>query len=111
MQPCGSLPAMPHHVFISYVRDNIDVVEKLAGDLRTAGVEVWLDRERIKPGQRWKDAIRNAIRSGALFIACFSREYFERDKSYMNEELTIAIDELRLRATNRTWFIPVVLAG
>ena len=102
---------MPQHAFISYVRDNCDVVEKLSNDLRAAGVEVWLDRERLRPGQRWKDAIRNAIRSGSLFIACFSREYFDRDKSYMNEELAIAISELRLRASERSWFIPVVLSG
>ncbi len=27
----------------------------------------------------------------------------------MNEELTVAIEELRLRPTDRAWFIPVLL--
>ena len=53
--------------------------------------------------------IREAIREGAFYIACFSQEYGERNTTYMNEELMIAIEELRLRPTNRIWFIPVKL--
>lgn len=44
-----------------------------------------------------------------IFIACFSKEYSDRDKTYMNEELTLAIEELRLRDTKQAWFIPVKL--
>ena len=102
---------MPRHVFLSYVRDNAVVVDRLVKDLADRGVTVWLDRERLIPGQRWRDVIREAIRSGDLFVACFSREYLERDRSYMNEELTVAIEELRQRQANRSWFIPVSLDG
>lgn len=63
------------------------------------------------PGQRWRDAIHEAIRAGSLFIACFSRESLSRDSTYMNEELTIAIEELRLRPADRAWFIPLSLDG
>src|SRR5205085_7640106 len=98
------------HVFISYVRDDQTLIDQLATDLRALGVEGWLDRERILPGQRWKDAIRNAIQKGDFFICCFSANYESRDKSYMNEELTLAIDELRQYTADRTWFIPVMLS-
>jgi hypothetical protein len=33
-------------------------------------------------------------------MACFSKEYNERDETYMNEELTIAIDKLRKRPSD-----------
>ena len=85
------------HVFISYVRQNQDVVDKLTKELRARGVAVWLDRNNIDPGARWRDAIKRAIQSGNFFMACFSKEYSERDKTYMNEELTLAMDELRER--------------
>lgn len=98
-------------MFLSYVRENATVVDTLVKDLKARGVSVWLDRERLVPGQRWRDAIRTAIRGGDLFIACFSREYLARDRSYMNEELMVAIEELRQRATSRSWFIPVSLDG
>lgn len=100
---------MPDEVFLSYVRENGAIAERLAQDLEAAGASVWLDRTRLAPGDRWRDAIRNAIRSGHLFIACFSRDFATRDRSHMNEELTLAIEELRLRPTDRTWFIPVVI--
>lgn len=98
------------HIFISYVRENEAVVERLSSELRAAGANVWLDRYSITPGQRWQDSIRQAIQSGAFFLACFSEEYLAKQRSYMSEELVLAIDELRLRPTDRGWFIPVRLA-
>ena len=47
----------PRHVFISYVRENKEQVDRLCQDLETHGVKVWLDRNDIKPGALWKDAI------------------------------------------------------
>jgi HEAT repeat protein len=97
------------HVFISYVRENSEVVDRLAYELTAHGVTVWLDRNNIEPGARWADAIKKAIRSGKFFIACFSQESNTRDRTYMREELTLAIEELRLRPSDRIWFIPVLL--
>jgi hypothetical protein len=97
-------------VFISYVRENSDDVERLAQALRAYDINVWLDKNQIEPGQRWKEAIRRAISQGDFFIACFSVEYNSRSKTYMNEELTLAIEELRQRPSDRAWFIPVLLS-
>ena len=95
------------HVFISYVRENEEAVSRLYHDLTSHGLDVWLDRNEIDPGVRWKKAIRQAIQSGAFFIACFSAEYNNRDETYMNEELTVATEILRLRSTDKPWFIPI----
>ena len=100
-------------VFISYVRENADIVGKfhqeLKQELKPRGIEVWLDRHAIDPGARWKTEIRRAIRRGTFFIACFSEEYSRREKTYMNEELTIAIEVLRQFHAECIWFIPVKL--
>ncbi len=97
------------HVFISYVNENRTEIKQIYDVLKSHGIKVWIDRNDIAPGSRWKDAIRNAIREGAFFMACFSKEYNKRNDTYMNEELTIAIGELRQRSTDRVWFIPVKL--
>src|SRR4051794_11173346 len=94
------------HIFISYVRENSNVVDRLANELRNRGITVWLDRNNIDPGARWRDAIEKEIQRGSFFMACFSKEYSERDETYMNEELTIAIDKLRKRPSDKVWFIP-----
>lgn len=102
---------MARHIFVSYVRENSDTVGKLAKQLESRGLQVWLDRTKISPGMRWRDAIREAIQGGDLFLACFSNASAARERSYMNEELTFAIDELRQRPADRTWFVPVLLEG
>jgi hypothetical protein len=52
--------------------------------------------------------IRHAITDNALvFIACFSRASLARGKSYQNEELTLAIEQMRLRRPADPWLIPV----
>lgn len=100
-----------HHVFISYVHENKQIVDRLYSDLSKYGIKVWLDRNDLEPGTFWKDAIRRAISDGAFFVACFSDEYRGRDSTYMNEEIKIAIDELRKRSADKTWFIPILLSG
>jgi hypothetical protein len=42
-----------------------------------------------------------------VFLACFSDESRAKGRSYMNEELTLAVEEFRLRPPGRTWLIPV----
>ena len=100
---------MPN-VFISYVRQNSDQVDKLAEELRRHGVTVWKDRDEIRPGEDWHDAIRQAIKAGDYFIACFSAEYEARRRTYMNTEIGLAIDMIQEMPPGRIWFIPVLLS-
>ena len=97
------------HVFISYCHENKDVVDKLCHALSLKGVSVWIDRNNIKPGMPWKQAIQQAIHHGDFFIACFSKEYNARDKTFMEKELSIAIEKLQQKPVDRIWFIPVKL--
>jgi hypothetical protein len=96
------------HVFISYVRADADKVDRLALDLYRHGIDTWTDRD-LRPGLRWKFTIRQAIRQGAAFLACFSPEVFKRDRTYMYEEITTAVEVLRETPADRAWFIPVRL--
>ncbi len=87
------------------------LVDKLCDQLQRNAVTVWLDREEIRPGERWQLAIRRAIERRAFFIACFSEAYGSRAASYMNLELTLATEQLLMRPTDRAWFIPVLFDG
>lgn len=98
------------YVFVSYVREDAEQVERLANDLRKHGIEVWLDKNDILPGQDWKIAINDAIRKGAFFIACFSDAYAKKGESYVHEELKLAIERLRQMPDDRLWFLPVRLS-
>ncbi|MCO8277503.1 toll/interleukin-1 receptor domain-containing protein [Actinoplanes sp. TRM 88003] len=102
-------PMPPPHVFISYLREDTAVVDRLATALRDHGIEVWLDRTHLIVGDRWPRVVKAAIRDGNFFIACFSPAYARRSRTHMNEEMTTAVEELRLRPRDRRWFLPVKL--
>ncbi len=96
------------HVFVSYVHEDDTEVDSLCAVLEAAQIPYWRDRKSLGPGDAWKAKIREAIRDGSLvFLACFSDNSRVKDKSHMNEELTIAVEEYRKRAPGRTWLIPV----
>ncbi len=97
------------HTFISYCHENKSQVDRLCHALTSNGVTVWVDWNNITPGIPWKHAIQQAINYGDLFVACFSKEYNSREKTYMNEELTIAIEKLQQKPHDKIWFIPVKL--
>ena len=95
-------------VFISHVEENRDQVLELIEAIEPFTSLVWRTGD-IDPGGRWKNSIKNAINEGAFFIACFSQEYYNRDSTYMNTELIIAIETLHERHIDKAWFIPVKL--
>jgi peptide/nickel transport system substrate-binding protein len=106
----GERGAPTGHVFISYVREDSRHVDALQRILQAAGIRVWRDTADLWPGEDWRTKIRRAITSDALvFIACFSRRSTARRKSYQNEELNLAIEELRQRPEDQPWFVPVRL--
>jgi len=103
-----SRPELRGHVFISYVREDSLKVDRLQQVLETAGVRVWRDTADLWPGEDWREKIRHAITEDALvFLACFSSRSLARRKTYQNEELTLAIDQMRLRRPDEPWLIPV----
>ena len=97
------------HVFISYCHENMTIVDQFCQKLTSHGVKVWLDRNELVPGMQWKQAIQQAIHQGDFFIACFSKESSARDRTYMSEELTLAVERLREKPADKVWFIPVKL--
>ena len=98
------------HAFLSYVREDSALVDQLEQVLRDAGIPVWRDRSALWPGEDWREKIREAITDDALvFIACFSTNSLARARSYQNEELVLAVEQLRLRRPEQPWLIPVRL--
>ena len=101
----------PGHVFISYVREDAERADRLQRAFDDAGISVWRDTGDIWPGQDWKLKIRRAITTGSLaFVACFSEHSQARVVSYQNEELILAVEQMRARPPGRVWLLPVRFA-
>ncbi len=100
------------HAFVSYVREDSAQVNRLQEALEGAGIPVWRDTSDLWPGEDWRIRIRKAITDNAMvFIACFSSHSLARTRSYQNEELVLAVDELRRRRPEQPWLIPVRFDG
>lgn len=96
------------HVFLSYVREDSDDVDRLQLLFQAAGISVWRDTARLRPGDDRRAMISDAIRHDALaFIPCFSSHSAARRISNQNEELRLAINQLRLQRPYDPWLIPV----
>lgn len=78
-------------LFFSYGHDrNEPIVKRLQGDLEQAGFEVWIDREQIKVGDDWRDAILRGL-VGSRFVVSFLSRHSVRDPGVCRDELAIAI--------------------
>jgi hypothetical protein len=96
------------HAFVSYVHEDADAVDQLVSVLQAASIPVWKDTENLWPGEDWQQKIREAIEDGSLaFIACFSTRSVQKAKTYMNAELNLAIEQIRLMKPGHVWLLPV----
>lgn len=101
---------MAGHAFISYVREDADVVDRIERALEYAGIDVWRDVKDIPPGEDWRVAVRDAIRSGSLaFVACFSSTSVAAGNSGQREELDLALALHGAEGLDHSWLIPVRL--
>lgn len=64
-------------VMLSYNSAQRDFANKLKARLRAAGLEVWIDREGIEPGTRWRDGFLKAIQARDVFVPILSPEFLQ----------------------------------
>jgi raffinose/stachyose/melibiose transport system substrate-binding protein len=89
------------HIFISYSRHNQDYAQKLAEDIRKHGFDVWID-DRIDYGDRWFEAIEDAILGAAAFVILMSPS--ARESRWVQREILIAEREKKP-------IVPLLLEG
>jgi diguanylate cyclase (GGDEF)-like protein/PAS domain S-box-containing protein len=95
------------HVFLSHNSADKPAVEALAVRLRKEGIEPWLDKWNLIPGEAWQPAIEKALddcATCAVFIGPSGMG------PWQNEEMRAAIDR---RVSQKKGFrvIPVLLPG
>jgi len=79
--------------FISYAHEDFEAARRLYRDLKQAGLDVWFDKESLLPGQRWKVAIKQAIKNSRYFLALLSSHSVTR-AGFVHSELAEAMEVL-----------------
>jgi len=86
----GGLEAVVATVFLSYSRDDADIVSVLAEDIRNLGHTAWLDRE-LTGGQRWWDHILEEIRDCDAFVTSVSTSAIDSRACRSEYEYAVAL--------------------
>jgi nucleoside 2-deoxyribosyltransferase len=60
------------HVFLSYSRNDSEFALKLAADLKSLGIDPWVDVADLLPGQDWRLEIEKAIQSADFMLVLVS---------------------------------------
>ncbi|NEP19823.1 MAG: TIR domain-containing protein [Leptolyngbya sp. SIO4C1] len=97
--PASRDPSRPM-LFASYAREDYSAVKPILEAIRQEGVDVWLDIEALKPGDRWNDQIADAL-DRATGLLVFLSSVSTRSQSVRRE--------LQAFSTARRLIIPVVL--
>ena len=95
-------------VFISYASEDSGAAKRLRKDLKDAGLNPWLGKEELLPGQDWKYQIEDAISKSRYFIPLFSKTSVEKI-GYVQSEFKYALEVLKRYPPNKIFYIPVRL--
>ncbi len=102
---------MSNKVFLSYAREDLEKACLLRNDLVERNVNVWFDKNDLKPG-KWQPQIRKAIVGSQYFLICLSEAAIRKlgdQPSYQDEELELAFDIAQAQDAHSFTIIPVRL--
>src|SRR5689334_11363925 len=104
MQPVANRPLK---VFLCHAHADANVVRALYSRLKRAGVDAWLDKEKLLPGVNWDHEIRKAVREADVVIVCLSMQ-FNAD-GYRQKEVKIALETALEKREDTIFIIPARL--
>lgn len=94
-------------VFISYSRDDLDKAVQVGQALASAGVPVWLDKQRLQPGENYERSLEHAIKDSASFFLSLISRATESDPSrYVHKERAWAAQK---HIDGFVYYIPLIV--
>ncbi len=81
---------MAHDLFISYSFKDKAIADAVCAALEASGIRCWIAPRDIQSGQKWPEAIVNAITSNRLMVLIFSAN--SNNSKDVANELTLAIN-------------------
>lgn len=100
--------AYRHRIFLSYAREDTQIVKDLALRLRRKQLSPWLDTSDLVAGEEWMPAIERAISESTVFIACLSKNSIGK-RGIVQRELRIALDARSRLLPRDIYLIPLRL--
>jgi formylglycine-generating enzyme required for sulfatase activity len=97
----------PLKVFLCHARADRDPVRGLYTRLTQDGVDVWLDKAKLLPGQDWELEIRRAVREADVVVVCLSKQF--NQAGFRQKEVRLALDTAMEKPEGEIFIIPARL--
>ncbi|MEM6645436.1 MAG: toll/interleukin-1 receptor domain-containing protein [Bacteroidota bacterium] len=97
--------------FVSYASEDLKRVRRFVADLRIGGIDVWFDKDQLKPGS-WRKQIEREIAKSRYFIICLSKAALRKtgdEPGFQEEELHQAYQIAQQQSPQSFTIIPVRL--
>jgi formylglycine-generating enzyme required for sulfatase activity len=94
-------------VFLSHAHSDKDAVHDLFLRLLEDGLDVWMDKENLLPGQDWELEIRRAVRAADVVVVCLSQQFSQ--EGFRQKEVRLALDTAMEQHTGEIFIIPARL--
>ncbi|MBI2908333.1 MAG: SUMF1/EgtB/PvdO family nonheme iron enzyme [Chloroflexi bacterium] len=102
-----SEPPRRPQVFICYAKEDSALARKLAADLASAGVDVWLDKDKLLMGDVYEEEIKKAVRESDAFVPLLRRG-FDRI-GFRQREVHWALESLKSQPPGKDFIIPFLV--
>ncbi len=102
------VPSERPRVFIAYVEEDVAYARRLFRAFDRSGLQPWLDKEKLLPGQNWPRSIQRAIEVADFFVPCFSRRAAVKRGAFQSE-LRYALDCATRLPLDDVFILPVRL--
>lgn len=100
-------PKRPLKVFLCHAHADRDPVRGLYSRLTQDGMDAWLDKEKLLPGQDWELEIRKAVREADVVIVCLSKQFIHA--GFKHKEVKWALDTAMEQPEGEIFIIPARL--
>jgi formylglycine-generating enzyme required for sulfatase activity len=97
----------PLKVFLCHSHSDAAAVRALYLRLRREGVDTWLDKEKLLPGQDWELEIRKAVREADVVVVCLSKQF--NQAGFRQKEVRLALDTAMEKPEGEIFIIPARL--
>ena len=97
----------PLKVFLCHAHSDKAEVRALYERLIKDGVDAWLDKEKLLPGQDWELEIRKAVRESDVIVICLSNEF--NSAGFRQKEVRLALDTAMEKPEGEIFIIPARL--
>jgi len=97
----------PLKVFLCHAHADRDAVRALYTRLTKDGVDAWLDKAKLLPGQDWELEIRRAVREADVVVVCLSKLF--NQAGFRQKEVRLALDTAMEQPEGEIFIIPARL--